>query len=285
MNATGEMKMTARTNTRMISALRLPDVVPCKITTAMPELRLVDPVTLYVDETYQRGLSERSVKLIRKIVSEWDWTAFKPPVCVEVEGRLEVVDGQHTAIGAATHGGIKQLPVLVVKAISHETRANAFVRHNRDRIQVTATQLHNAMVAAGDDDAVTIAQVCERADIAILRNPPPMGKFKPGETLAVSTIKSLVNRRHAAGARKVLDICRATKAAPVPAHMIKAVEHLLFQREYEGQIDGERIALVIGAKGETLENEAKRFSAERKVPFWRAYASVIFINRRKPRNG
>jgi hypothetical protein len=273
------------TSKRSILAIRLPDVVPCEIKTLPPELRIIDPTTLHVDDSYQRGLSERSIKLIRKIVSEWDWTAFKPPVCVEVEGRLEVIDGQHTAIGAVTHGGIPELPVLVVKAASHETRASAFVRHNRDRIQVTATQLHNAMVAAGDDDAVTVAQVCDRAGVKILRNPPPMARFKPGETLAISTIKSLVNRRHAAGARKVLDVCRSTNAAPVPAHMIKAVEHLMYAKEYADEIDAERIALTISAKGESLDNEAKRFSAERKVPFWRAYASVIFMNRRKQRNG
>lgn len=272
-------------NKRPISALVLPDIKPADIKTAPPELRLVSPAMLYVDERYQRGLSERSVRLIRKIVGEWSWTAFKPPVVVEVEDRLEVIDGQHTAIGAATHGGIELLPVLVVQAASHETRASAFVRHNRDRIQVTATQLHNAMVAAGDEDAMTIAQVCERAGIVILRNPPQMAKFKPGETLAVSTIKSLVNRRHAAGARKVLDVCRQSNAAPVSAHMIKAVERLLFDKEYQGEIDGERIALIIQAKGEALENDAQRFSAERKVPYWRAYASVIFMNRRKPRNG
>lgn len=271
--------------TRSISALNLPDVKPCDITTKPPEVRMVDPHELYVDERYQRGLSERSVKLIRKIVGEWSWTAFKPPVVVEVDGRLEVIDGQHTAIGAVTHGGIDLLPVLVVKAESHETRANAFVRHNRDRIQVTATQLHNAMVAAGDEDAVTISQVCERAGITILRNPPQMAKFKPGETLAVSTIKALVNRRHAAGARKVLDVCRATNAAPVSADMIKAVEHLLFQKEYEGQIDGERINLIITAMGEDLDKEATRFAAERKIQKWRGVASVIFMNRRKRRNG
>lgn len=270
---------------RSITALQLPDVKPAAIESEPPALRLVKPTDLCVDESYQRGLSERSMRLIRKIVAEWSWTAFKPPVVVDVDGHLEVIDGQHTAIAAVTHGGIESLPVLIVQAEDHETRASAFVRHNRDRIQVTATQLHNAMVAAGDEDAMTVAQTCERAGIKILRNPPPMAKFKPGETLAVSTIKSLVNRRHAAGARKVLDVCRATGAAPVPAHMIKAVEHLLFQKEYEGSIDGERIGLVISAKGDALDNEAQRFAMERKIPFWRAYASVIFMNRRKPRNG
>lgn len=277
--------MSKDVSMRSITALQLPDVKRCPVDTPPPALRLVKPTDLCVDETYQRGLSERSIRLIRKIVAEWSWTAFKPPVVVDVEGRLEVIDGQHTAIAAVTHGGIEALPVLIVQAAEHETRASAFVRHNRDRIQVTPTQLHNAMVAAGDEDALTIAQVCERADIKILRNPPPMAKFKPGETLAVATIKSLVNRRHAAGARKVLEVCRTTGAAPVPAHMIKAVEHLLFQKEYEGAIDGERIGLVISAKAEALEAEAQRFAMERKIPHWRAYASVIFMNRRKPRNG
>lgn len=246
---------------------------------------MVPPTTLSVDDRYQRGLSERSIKLIRKIVSEWSWTAFKPPVVVEVDGRLDVIDGQHTAIAAVTHGGIETIPVLVVQAASQETRASAFVRHNRDRIQVTATQLHNAMVAAGDEDAMTVFQVCERAGVKILRNPPQMGKFKPGETLAVSTINSLVNRRHAAGARKVLDVCAATNAAPVTAHMIKAVEVLMFSKEYQADIDPSRISEIIVAKGVALDSEAHRFSAERKVPFWRAYASVIFMNRRARRAG
>lgn len=247
---------------RPISALKLPDLAPSVITSDPPEVRTAAPTDLYVDERYQRSLSERSMKLIRKIVTEWSWTAYKPPVAVEVDGRLEVIDGQHTAIAAATHGGIDSLPILVVKAESQASRASAFVRHNRDRIQVTATQLHVAMVAAGDEDALTVEQVCERAGIKVLRHPPALARFEPGETLAISTIKMLVTRRYAAGARKVLDVCRASGAAPVPAHMIKAVEHLLFSKEYQEDIDAERIGLVISARGAELEKEAKRFAIE-----------------------
>ena len=152
---------------RAIEALEFHDVSPADVRSAPPAVRMVRPGDLWVDEAYQRGLSERSVRLIRKIVSEWDWTAFKPPVVVEVEGRLQVIDGQHTAIGAVTHGGIDEFPVLVVQAEKQELRASAFVRHNRDRISVTPTQLHTAMVAAGDEDALTIKQVCERAGIVI----------------------------------------------------------------------------------------------------------------------
>ncbi|MDW9773041.1 hypothetical protein GOA89_14905 [Sinorhizobium meliloti] len=244
---------------------------------------MVSPSELWVDESYQRGLSDRSMRLIRKIVGEWDWTAFKPPVVVEVEGRLQVIDGQHTAIGAVTHGGIEQLPVLVVTAERQEMRAQAFVRHNRDRIQVTPTQLHTALVAAGDEDALTIAQVCARAGVTILKNAPPFARFKPGETMAISTVAALVNRRHAAGARRVLETCVKGGAAPVSAAMIRAVEHLLFAKEYAGEIDSERIALLISSRLSTLEQEAQRFATERKMPLWRALASVIYMNRRKAR--
>ncbi|MEJ6845115.1 DUF6551 family protein [Sinorhizobium fredii] len=268
---------------RAIEALQFPDVDRADITSAPPEIRMIDPRALWVDERYQRGLSDRSMRLIRKIVGEWDWTAFKPPVVVDVDGKLQVIDGQHTAIGAVTHGGIAELPVLVVSADRQELRAQAFVRHNRDRIQVTATQLHTAMVAAGDEDALTIAQVCERAGITILKNPPPLSRFKPGETMAISTIAALVNRRHAIGARKVLEICVKGGATPISAALIRAVEHLLFAKEYEGEIDPERIALLISSRLSTLGNEAQRFATERKMPLWRALASVIYMNRRKAR--
>lgn len=268
---------------RAVEALKFPDVQPAEITSAPPEVRMVAPSELWVDESYQRGLSERSMRLIRKIIGEWDWTAFKPPVVVEVDGKMQVIDGQHTAIGAVTHGGIERLPVLVVKAERQELRANAFVRHNRDRIQVTPTQLHTAMVAAGDEDALTIAQVCERAGATILKNAPPFARFKPGETMAISTISALVNRRHAAGARKVLEICVKGGAAPVSAALIRAVEHLVFAKEYVGEIEPERISLLISSRLSTLEQEAQRFATERKMPVWRALASVIYMNRRKAR--
>lgn len=270
---------------RSITKLDLPGLVPAAIDTEPPEMRLVDPGILCVDESYQRGLSERSVRLIRKIVMEWDWRAFKPPVVVDNDGRLEVIDGQHTSLAAITHGGIGRIPVLVVRADEQKSRADAFVRHNRDRISVTQTQLHTALVVAGDEDALTVAQVCERAGVKILRNPPSMGRFAVGDTLAVTVIRALVNRRYAMGARQVLEVCVKAGAAPVSAALIRAVECLLFEKEYKGEMDAERISLVIQANRSFIDHEAKRFKTERKVPYWRALASVIYMNRRKTSRG
>ncbi|OLP56805.1 hypothetical protein BJF92_12090 [Rhizobium rhizosphaerae] len=270
---------------RAVAALDFPDLSPGAVEGAPPVMRMVAPAELWVDESYQRGLSERSVRLIRKIVSEWSWAAFKPPVVVEVDGRLNVIDGQHTAIGAVTHGGIPAIPVMVIAAPKRETRASAFVRHNRDRISVTSTQLHAALVSAGDEDALTVDQVCARAGVKILKHPPSMARFAVGETLAVSVISGLVNRRHARGAREVLEVCVKAGAAPVSAALIRAVEHLLHSAEYKGEIDAERIAVVISAQMSTLFSEAQRFGHERKMPLWRALASVIYLNRKRVRHG
>ena len=268
---------------RRIKALSMPDVTPAVISTKMPEMRLVSPGDLYVDEGYQRDLSERSIRLIRKIVEQWDWRAYKPPIVADNGGWLEVIDGQHTAIAAVSHGGIDALRVMVVEATERSERAHAFVRHNRDRVIVTATQTHAALVEAGDEDALTIKNVCDRAGVKILKNPPQFARFKPGETLAIAAIRSLVSRRHGRKSREVLEVCVAAGMAPVSAAAIKAVDLLLNGDEYRGDIKADVIAAVLQANAGSIDNEAKRFAAERKVPVWRALASVIFMNRRRRR--
>ena len=79
----------------------------------------------------------------------------------------------------------------------------------------------------------------------------------------------------------MLEVCVKGGASPVSAGLIKAVEHLLNAKEYAGEIEAERISLLISARLPDLEKEAQRFAAERKMPMWRALASVIYMNRRK----
>ena len=57
----------------------------------------------------------------------------------------------------------------------------------------------------------------------------------------------------------------------------------MFDKEYKGEIDADRIVALYIAMPDYLETEARRFAAERKAPIWRALASVIFMNRRKAR--
>lgn len=268
---------------RKIKAMAIPGIEPGGADMAPPEVKTIDPTTLLVDETYQRNLSERSVSLIRKIVADWDWRRFKPPVVVKTKDGLHVLDGQHTAIAAATHPKIKTIPVMLVEAPEMADRAKAFLGHNRDRINVTPTQMFAAAVAAGDPDAVTVAQVCERAGIRILKNPPGNADFKPRDTMAVACITALINRRGAMLARQILDVLAAANCAPITAAQIKAVEQLLKDPEYAGQISGADLTTTIIAMRVNAEQEARVFAAAHDIPIWRALAITWFKGRPRGR--
>lgn len=189
-----------------------------------PTLLWVDPTTLYVDESYQRNLSRRSIKLISQIVSSWDWTHVKPPiVCRDESGRLEVIDGQHTAIAAACHPGIDKLPVMIVEAVTVAARARAFVGHNRDRIVVTPAQIHHSMVAAGDIEALAVQSVCDEAGVKLLRYPPTNGEFKTGECLSVIGITKIVRAYGSEMAQACLTMLVNAGRAPVRAEEAEAV--------------------------------------------------------------
>lgn len=268
---------------RAITPMATPGVTPAGETAGRPQVRWVSPGALVVDEGYQRNLSERSVWLIRRIVGDWDWRRFKPPVVVETPDGLEVIDGQHTAIAAASHPDITEIPVMVVEAADRCARARAFIGHNRDRITVTATQLHVAAVAAGDEDAVTLQQVCDRAGVRILRVPPGQGAFRPGETMAVASIMALINRRGAMRARQMLEVLAGARMAPVSAAAVKAVEMLLADPEYRDEITAADITSTIMAMGARAETEARVFAAAHGVPLWRALGITWFKGRARGR--
>jgi len=248
--------------------------------TGLPKFALCDPADLLVDEHYQRELSDRSMRLIRKIIAGFDWRRYKPPVVAEVNGQYHVIDGQHTAIAAVSHGGIKKIPVMIIDAAEISDRASAFVGQNRDRLAVTATQIYFAGVAGGDEDSLTVAQVCERAGVRVLRLPPngdARTRYKPGDTQAITTIQRLVAKRFAAGARRVLEVCAQGNLAPITANAIKAVDCVLNDPEYKDEIKPDRLVQAIQDLGSViLERDAAIFAAGHNVHLWRAMAIVLF---------
>ena len=192
---------------------------------------------------------------------------------------LHVIDGQHTAIAACTHGGIPILPVVIIEGDEAE-RADAFVRHNRDRVNVTPMQLHYSMLAAGDDTATDIDRACKRANVRIRRTPPASGLYGPGETVAIAAIRTLVSARGPRAARRVLEICAEAQMAPITSNAIKAVEALLFSPSYQDEVDLDRLGAALRLYPK-LSKEAEVWATERKVPRWRGLTSILFQNARK----
>ncbi len=82
-----------------IAAIDLPGILPAPLDgMAEPIFDRISPGDLLVDDSYQRGLSARSLRLFRSIVEGWDWLRFKPPVVAITDRGFEVIDGQDTAI-------------------------------------------------------------------------------------------------------------------------------------------------------------------------------------------
>lgn len=246
---------------------------------AYPIFEDVDPSTLLVDEGYQRESSERSLKLVRKIVAGWDWAKFKAPVAVLTDAGLELIDGQHTAIAAATHPDIERIPVMIVEVPEREQRASAFIGHNRDRVAVTAAQLHISAIVAGDIEAVAIDKICRAAGVSIMRGPSK--DPAPGETMAVAAIGSLRRGRGHEASIRVLKVGVEAKIAPLTQTEIKAIDLLLFNDEYRAQISDATLIATITSMGQKAYSEAHVFrAAHPTTPLWKALAITWFKNRR-----
>lgn len=272
---------------RPIQAIEIDTTLISPVPTGEPIFERVDPKTLLVDEAYQRDLSPKSMDLITRIAARWDWRRFKPPVVAFADGGLQVIDGQHTAIGAATRG-IPAIPVMIVEAAALEDRAKAFIGHNRDRLQVSTMQIHHAAVAAGDVEAAAIEGVCAEAGVALVRSPYGSYKYKVGETIAVTAIGDLIRDHGVKRARELLKVLVAADLAPIKRDHIKAVDHLFSDIDYSSNLDplpegGEDVAQAIMNLGDQGIKDARVFAASHQVPLWKGIAAVWFKKSRKRR--
>jgi hypothetical protein len=284
-NQQAEWLLASTGQLRPIEPINVSDLDVGPAENVEPICMSIDPKTLFVDPLYQRSIGERGLKLIRQIVEAWDWNRFKPPACAyaEHEGNtvLKVFDGQHTAIAAASHPGIGEIPVMIHEAKETAQQAAAFVGQNTGKLAVTPLQLHQAALVAGDDDAMTIDQVCSRAGVKILRF--SQKTFEPGETVAIGAIASLVEKRGAMRARLVLEVLVKAGMAPILAPQIKAVEMLMTDDEYREAITAEGLVDALKDSWLVDHDAAKQIALTHKWPFWKALAIHWFRNTKKVR--
>lgn len=252
---------------RPIRPLNLPDIKPVRLDGQKPTLEWVAPTSLLVDETYQRNLSERSLRLIKRMCIEFAWNRMKPPIVVRAgPASLHIIDGQHTAIAAATIG-IDSIPIFVVTADAVDERARAFVGHNSDRVTVSPIDIYRALLASGDPDAQDVANVCRRAGVRI-RLISPQSAIAEGDTAAVGVVRALVRRRGVRRARVVLQCLVAARRKPIAAAEIAAVERILCVDRTD--LDPDSLSAAIRIEGD--DGFAKTLTAARlnRTPQWRA---------------
>lgn len=196
---------------------------------------------------------------------------------------LLVIDGQHTAIAASSNPNVQTIPVMIVDAPETTAQAAAFVGQNTDRIAVSSLHLFQASLIAGDEDALTVDQVCQRAGVRILKSPPGTSKYGPGETTAIVTIERLVRQHTAPAARRILEVLAKADLAPITGHHIRAAEFLMCDKDHRSRFEPEDLSKAIGELFLSAEDEAKALSHAHRWPFWKGLAVVWFRKTRKKR--
>lgn len=222
-----------------------------------PKISWLPLSQLVVDETYQRDLSKASLRLIRRLVERWDWNMYKPlSVAASAEGLYEVIDGQHTAIAAATHGAIELLPCLVLDAATVAERSAAFVGINRDRIGLTPFALFRARLGAEDPEAVAVQQALEQSGAQLLESLRYDVDYPPGTVACVSTLLQIVRRGGRPRLARLLKIAKAADIGPVPSALLKGLEEVVAGN---GSVnDADLIEILSELGGEDLVDRANQ---------------------------
>lgn len=245
------------------------------------ELPVVDWVPkglIDVDHQYQRP---EDTARAAKIASSFSWAKFGAVVLVPDGDRYKVIDGQHRVSAAKLHPLVDHLPAVIMPAVKGvAAEATSFIGINAERKAVQGLELYHARLAAGDEDARTIANVAAKAGVSVPRYP---GAKNPRETIAVSVLQAIIGRHGAMRARECLETLAKAEVAPITANHLKAVEHLMFDDEFAGWLDLDELASTIKTMGAAAETEAARFSATHCVPRWKGLANVLFAKCRKRR--
>ncbi|MBD9592661.1 hypothetical protein IB270_07435 [Ensifer sp. ENS05] len=274
-------------NIRPITPVSVAGLAPQVPETGMPICEVVDPTTLYVDPAYQRNVSEKGLRQIRRIIEGFDWAKFKPPICAyaECDGKtiLKVLDGQHTAIAAASSPYVSAIPIMIVEAADTVAQAKAFIGQNTERLGITNLQLHQAALAAADEDAQTLELVCSRANVKVLKSPNAYTGTGSRQTIAIKQLEALISRQGAKVAREILEVLANADRGPLTAPQIKAVELLMTDPEYADKFNPEDLTDAIVDLLFTAEEEAKVLAVTHKLSFWKALAITWFRKCKKRR--
>lgn len=203
-----------------------------------PQPLLLKVSQLRINDQYQRQLSKDSSRMAMKIAREFDWELYHLLVVSplnefdEITGLplYEVMDGQHTGIGAITNGHITELWCWPGrKDESVESRAASFSKLNTQRTSVTPVQLFWANVTAKNESALEVLEACERTGAKIVKRTKPYGDMAVGETICTVPLMTLANKGGRPYVQRVLKVAVELRLAPIGLAWIQALEQLLLK--------------------------------------------------------
>jgi len=218
------------------------DIIQDEAKYSQPERVFRRPEEIMIDPEFQRSLSPRSKRLIRKMVRKWDWTLFVPPAIYPDKNGVECAyDGQHTLIAAATRSDIDLLPMDLHAEIPDQVAAaNSFVGRNTERLGVTSFQKYKAALVAQQYWAVTIDKASLKIGFRVPFYPDQAGK--PDQVMAIGTMKDLLDLRGEAKFVQIMRVLTGKNIRPIREFHIRAIDILLNDRTYRdvavGRLEG-----------------------------------------------
>lgn len=208
---------------------------------------------LVVNEEYQRGLSKPRLAAIRRQAKAWDWNAYEAlnVAATDNPNIFEVVDGQGTAIAAATNGNIGILPCLLMAAETLQAKARAFVNINTVRAAPTPQDIYKGKLAAEDPVVVEVQKALDANGCRVVALQPAKGHhYRVGDTLAIATLIAIAKDRGPDRLSRILNICVKGAAAPVSSGLLKAVNLAYPMAGGKVADDAEKALIkVIGGQG------------------------------------
>lgn len=245
----------------------------------LPDLDWVDVSLIDVDPTYQRGLDENRVL---KILDWFTWRSFGALTLAKTDGgRYHAIDGQHRLEAAKRHPAVTLVPCTIIEADGTVAEAETFVGVNVNRRNISPLEHYRADIAADDPGALAVSKACEGAGVTVARYPSQSSG--PGETVAISAVRAVVEKRGRTAAQRILAICADAGLAPIKAEHVRAAEFLLTDDEFCHDVEPEALAESMVRNGEEWLIEARAFAATHRMPVGRALASVWFRKTRKKR--
>lgn len=149
---------------------------------------------LRIDPAYQRAILQSGKANIGRMVADFSWQLFAAIVVARRPGGVfAIIDGQHRATAALNHGGIAEVPCLVVEG-GVQAEARAFGAINSNVTRVLALQSFRAKVAAGDADAVMLVDLCAEAYVKVAPYARMADQLTPGETNAIGSLRSVLRQ-------------------------------------------------------------------------------------------
>lgn len=261
--------------TRKINGMRFEDIVPAKDISDYPVFSEASPQDLRIEDSYQRDLSRKSINLIEKIVRTFSWTKFKPPICVKDGDTYLCIDGQHTAIAAASHPDVNKIPIMVISGENVADRAKAFVAHNRDRVAMSMYQIFHGEVAAGDPEAMCILKSVTAVGGLIPRYPPSGGRWKNGQISAITELRRILKMRGEAGLKRVVHIAVKGRCKPISVTVMRSVDTVLHDEQYINEVSESSMITALMLRPD-FDKSAARMGADKDVGRHTAGAMLLY---------